>query len=393
MSRFDEIIDRRNTNSEKYDFAIERGKPMDALPLWVADMDFRAPEEVLDALQQAVAHGIFGYSEVKTEYYQAIAGWFTKFFNWTPKEDWLLKTPGVVFAINAAIRGLTEKRDAIMIQTPVYYPFAKSIRLNDRVVIENELVYTDGRYVMDFEDMEAKIKEHHVKMFILCSPHNPVGRVWTKRELTKFSEICLKYHVIMVSDEIHCDFTYEGHPHTILASLSDAVADQCIVCTAPSKTFNLAGLQTSNIFIKNEFMRRRLFDAAFCQTGYYEINSLGLVASKAAYEKGEKWLFELKDYLKDNLEFVREFIKTRIPKIRLVEPDGTYLIWLDCSGLLLNDIELDELILHKAKLWVDPGTMFGSKSGQFQRVNITCPRSILKRALEQLEVAVNENQK
>ncbi len=391
MSRFDEIIDRRNTNSEKYDFAAERGKPLDALPLWVADMDFRAPEEVLDALQRAVAHGIFGYSEVKSEYYQVVSGWFNKFFQWSPKEEWLLKTPGVVFAINAAIRGLTKERDAIMIQTPVYYPFANSIRRNGRVVIENELLYTDGHYEMDFDDMEAKIKAYHVKMLILCSPHNPVGRVWTREELLKVADICLQHHVIMVSDEIHCDFTYEGHPHTILASLSEAAADQCVICTAPSKTFNLAGLQTSNIWIPNESIRRRVYDAAFYQTGYCEINSLGLVASHAAYEKGEQWLSELKEYLKENLEFVRDFLETRIPGIRLVEPEGTYLLWLDCSGLALNDSELEELILHKAKLWVDSGTMFGSKSGQFQRVNITCPRSVLKKALEQLEAAVKEN--
>lgn len=388
MNKFDEIIDRHNTNSEKYDFTVERGKPADILPLWVADMDFRAPEEVLDALHQAVSHGIFGYSEVKSDYYEVIANWFTRFFQWTPKEEWLIKTPGVVFAINAAIRGLTKENDAILIQTPVYYPFGNSVIQNNRKLVKNELVYQNGHYEIDFTDFEKKIADNQVKMFILCSPHNPVGRVWTKEELGKIAEICTRYQVLVVSDEIHCDFTYEGHPHTVFADISKEMEEQCVICTAPSKTFNLAGLQTSNIFIPNAELREKVKEAIFCGTGYAEINILGLVACKAAYEKGDRWLGELKEYLRENLDYVRDFLATRIPQIHLVEPEGTYLIWLDCSALGLTDAELEDFIVNKAKLWLDGGNMFGEHCGQFERVNMTCPRSVLQKALEQLEAAV-----
>ena len=388
MNKFDEIIDRHNTNSEKYDFTVERGKPADILPLWVADMDFRAPEEVLDALHQAVSHGIFGYSEVKSDYYEVIANWFTRYFQWTPKEEWLIKTPGVVFAINAAIRGLTKENDAILIQTPVYYPFGNSVIQNNRKLVKNELVYQNGHYEIDFTDFEKKIADNQVKMFILCSPHNPVGRVWTKEELGKIAEICTRYQVLVVSDEIHCDFTYEGNPHTVFADISKEMEEQCVICTAPSKTFNLAGLQTSNIFIPNAELREKVKEAIICGTGYAEINILGLVACKAAYEKGDRWLGELKEYLKGNLDFVRDFLATRIPQIHLVEPEGTYLIWLDCSALGLTDAELEDFIVNKAKLWLDGGNMFGEHCGQFERVNMTCPRSVLQKALEQLEAAV-----
>ena len=388
MNKFDEIIDRHNTNSEKYDFTVERGKPADILPLWVADMDFRAPEEVLDALHQAVSHGIFGYSEVKSDYYEVIANWFTRYFQWTPKEEWLIKTPGVVFAINAAIRGLTKENDAILIQTPVYYPFGNSVIQNNRKLVKNELVYQNGHYEIDFTDFEKKIADNQVKMFILCSPHNPVGRVWTKEELGKIAEICTRYQVLVVSDEIHCDFTYEGNPHTVFADISKEMEEQCVICTAPSKTFNLAGLQTSNIFIPNAELREKVKEAIICGTGYAEINILGLVACKAAYEKGDRWLGELKEYLRENLDYVRDFLATRIPQIHLVEPEGTYLIWLDCSALGLTDAELEDFIVNKAKLWLDGGNMFGEHCGQFERVNMTCPRSVLQKALEQLEAAV-----
>lgn len=389
MTNFDEVIDRKNTNSEKYDFAIERGKPADILPLWVADMDFRAPEEVLSALHRAVDHGIFGYSEVKREYYETVARWFTRFFHWTPREEWLIKTPGVVFAINAAVRGLTQENDAIMIQTPVYYPFTNAVKYNHRKLVINELVYKDQRYEMEMADFEKKVIENQVKMFILCSPHNPVGRVWTRAELEKIADICVEHHVIVVSDEIHCDFTYEGHPHSVFASISEKAADISIICTAPSKTFNLAGLQISNLFIPNKEMRKKVHDAVFYGTAYDEINCLGLVACKAAYEKGDRWLGELKEYLKGNLAFVKAFLQERLPQIRLIEPEGTYLIWLDCSGLGLSDEQLEDFMVNRAKLWLDAGSMFGVQAGQFERVNMACPRSILQKAMEQLESAVS----
>ena len=385
---FDRIVDRRNTNSLKYDFAKERGYEANVLPLWVADMDFPTAAPVLDALQSAVSHGIFGYSEVKEDYYEAVSLWFRRHFDWEPRYEWLIKTPGVVFALAMAVRALTEPGDGVLIQTPVYYPFYSVIRDNDRVVVENELLYENGRYQIDFDDFEAKIRDNNVKLFILCSPHNPVGRVWTRPELQRMGEICQKQGVFVASDEIHCDFAYSEHPHTIFNTACPGLTEQTIICTAPSKTFNLAGLQVSNIWIPNADIRRKL-NKEMDRSGYSQLNSLGLVAAKAAYESGEEWLLQCKRYLKDNLDFLRDFLSGRIPEIKLVEPDGTYFAWLDCSALGLDALGLKELVANKARLWLDDGYIFGGKSSQFQRVVLACPRKILAQALEQLENAIH----
>lgn len=384
---FNRIIDRSNTNSLKYDFAVERGKPSDILPLWVADMDFRTPTEVLDAMQKAVAHGIFGYSDVKKDYFEVVQAWFMNHFGWKPEEDWLVKTPGVVYAITLAVKAFSNEGEGVMIQAPVYYPFYEAIRLNNRKLVRNTLVYNDYKYSIDFDDFEQKIIHENVKVFILCSPHNPVGRVWTRDELSRMAEICLKHNVIVVSDEIHCDFTYPGYQHTVLASLDDRIADRCVICTAPSKTFNLAGLQVSNIFIKSPDLRRS-FRHQMEASGYSQLNTLGLVAGKAAYEYGYVWLSELKAYLLENLDYVRDYIAKNLPGIRLVEPQGTYLIWLDCRDLKLSRKQMEELIVHKAKLWLDPGHIFGSSGEGFERINIACPRETLQKALEQLKNAM-----
>lgn len=385
---FDLEVSRCNTNSLKYDFAAERGYPADVLPLWVADMDFPAAEPILDALHKAVSHGIFGYSEVKDEYYEAVSGWFQRHFEWKPKAEWLVKTPGVVFALAAAIRALTEPGDNVLIQTPVYYPFYSVIRDNDRKITENELLYKDGRYEIDFADFEAKISDDRVKLFILCSPHNPVGRVWTKAELQKIGAICKKYGVTVATDEIHCDFTLPGHPHTVFTAACPELAEQTVVCTAPSKTFNLAGLQVSNIWIANDGIRRK-FLKEIDRTGYSQLNSLGLAAAQAAYKNGEEWLLQCKRYLRGNLDFLRTFLRDKLPEIKLVEPDGTYFAWLDCSELGLNYKELKDLIVNKARLWLDDGYIFGKRSFQFQRVVLACSQKILAQALERLEAAVH----
>ena len=389
MSRFnfDAVIDRRNTNSLKYDFAVERGKPADVLPLWVADMDFPAPEPVLQALRRAVDHGIFGYSDVKSEYYDAVSDWFAQRFGWQTRKAWLVKTPGVVFALAMAVRALTEPGDAVLIQPPVYYPFFSVIRDNDRTVVENQLVYRDGRYVIDFADFERKITEYQVKLFILCSPHNPVGRVWSLDELRKIGDICRKHSVFVVSDEIHCDFAFTEHPHHIFLEANPDFAEQAIVCTAPSKTFNIAGLQVSNIWIPSTSVRTA-FLKEMDRSGYSQLNTLGLVACQAAYTSGGPWLEACRDYLHSNLDFLRNFLAEHIPQIKLVEPEGTYFAWLDCSGLNLSCRELNDLILKKARLWLDAGHIFGGNAGQFQRVVLACPRSTLRQALEQLEQAV-----
>lgn len=384
---FDSVVDRRNTNSLKYDFAIERGLPGDVLPLWVADMDFQTSQPILDALHKAVDHGIFGYSDVKDDYYQAVSGWFKKHFGWQTRSEWLIKTPGVVFAVAMAIRALTKPGDSVLIQTPVYYPFYYVVKDNDRKLVENELLYINGHYEIDFDDLQAKIEENHVKLFILCSPHNPVGRVWTQAELRRIGEICEKNGVIVVSDEIHCDFAFSEHPHTVFAEACPSLREQSVICTAPSKTFNLAGLQVSNIWIPNEEYRRKI-QKEMDSVGYSQLNSLGLVAAKAAYEKGEEWLVQCKKYLRSNLDFLRKFLRDRIPEIKLIEPEGTYFAWLDCSGLGLNCKELNELIVNKAGLWLDAGHIFGRKSASFQRVVLACTRKTLEQALTRLENAI-----
>jgi cystathionine beta-lyase len=379
---FNSIIDRRNTNSLKYDFAVERGKPADLLPLWVADMDFKAPEEVLEAMQRTVSHGIFGYSEVKSDYFNTIHDWFLRHFEWDTKEEWLIKTPGVVFAISMAVKALTKETESVMLQPPVYYPFYEAIILNNRKLVMNNLVYRDNKYSVDFEDFEQKIITDKVKLFILCSPHNPVGRVWSKEELTRMGNICLKHQVTVISDEIHCDFTYTGFTHSVFANISEAFAQNSILCTAPSKTFNLAGLQISNIFIKNDVLHSKV-KTEIDKSGYSQLNTLGLVACKAAYEYGEPWLTQLKAYLYDNLCFVKDYLKENIPQVKLIEPQGTYLIWLDFKGLNLTRKEMEQLIVRKAKLWLDPGHIFGSAGEGFERINIACPRDILRKAMEQ----------
>ncbi len=387
MKHFDEMIDRKGTLSLKYDFAAERGKPEDLIPLWVADMDFSTPPEVIEALVRVSRHGIFGYSESKEEYFEALYHWFLSRFGWKINRGWLIKTPGVVFAIAAALRALTEKGDAVMIQQPVYYPFQEVIESNERKLINNALVYEEGSYRIDFEDFEEKIATHKVKLFILCSPHNPVGRVWSQEELIHMGDICLKYGVIIVSDEIHADFVYPGFNHFLFPSLKPEFLDITILCTAPSKTFNLAGLQVSNIFIANKEIKRRV-KKEIVRTGYSQLNTYGLVACQAAYTYGASWLEELKQYLNENLRFVREFIALRLPQVKLVEPQGTYLVWLDFRQLGLPQPELDDLIIHGAQLWLDSGTMFGQEGEGFQRMNIACPRSVLEKAFLNLERAL-----
>ena len=298
-----------------------------------------------------------------------------------------MKTPGVVYALAMAVRALTQPGDSVLIQPPVYYPFYSVVRDNERKLVESELIFRDGRYAVDFADFEQKIVRHRVKLFLLCSPHNPVGRVWTREELERIGRICKEHGVFVVSDEIHCDFAFPEHPHTPFLTANPDLAEQSVVCTAPSKTFNLAGLQVSNIWIPSAEVRKR-FVREIDRSGYSQLNTLGLVACQAAYAAGGEWLEQCKIYLRDNLDFLRDFIAARIPQIKLVEPEGTYFAWLDCSGLGLSRQELDDLILNHAKLWLDAGHIFGGQADQFQRLVLACPRETLKQALDRLEQAV-----
>jgi cystathionine beta-lyase len=377
---FDTVIERKGTNSLKYDFAPERGMPEGLLPMWVADMDFAAPPEVLEDLHKTVTHGIFGYTETKQDYYDALSAWFSSRFHYAFEKRDVIKTPGVVFALAMAVRSFTEPGESVLIQTPVYYPFFEVIRDNDRIVVENPLVYSEGTYKIDFEDFERNIKENAVKLFLLCSPHNPVGRVWSVAELTRIGEICGKYGVLVVSDEIHCDFVWEGFRHTCFGTLFE----NCIVATAPSKTFNIAGLQVANIIIKNPKIRHRFKDE-ISKSGYSQLNTMGLAACQSAYTHGGKWLSALKEYLQGNIALVDSFLKEKIPNVHVVPLQGTYLLWLDFRAYDLPQRVLDEKIVDEAHLWLDGGTMFGRGGEGFQRMNIACPRATLLSALEQLE--------
>lgn len=389
MYDFDKIIDRRGTSCLKYDFQVERRGRDDLLPLWVADMDFALPEEILEDIKDRVSHGIFGYTDPEKEYFDSVIGWFDSHFGWKGRAEWITVTPGVVVAISIAVRALTDEGDGVLIQQPVYYPFSEAIVLNKRKLVNNQLVYEDGKYSIDFEDFEKKIVDENVKLFILCSPHNPVGRVWTEAELRKMGEICLKHKVIIVSDEIHCDFTYEGHKQIMFPSLGEEFEQNVILCTAPSKTFNIAGLHVSNIFIPNPEIRGK-FKGELEAFGFSQPNIMGLVACQAVYSKGDDWYRELKKYIAGNLDFARTYFAENIPEIKLVEPEGTYLIWLDCSKLGLSVEGLESFVEDKAKLWVDFGKIFGRESGQFIRINIACPRATLKQALEQLGQAYRD---
>ena len=386
---FSQVIERNNTLSIKYDFAKERKKPSGLLSLWVADMDFPVAQEIKDALIERCNHGIFGYSEVKTPYYEVIAKWYQEKFNWSTKKQWLVKTPGVVAAIANAIRAFTNIGDAVLIQKPVYYPFFLTIEDNQRKVVNNSLVYKNGRYEMDFVDFEEKIISHKVKLFVLCSPHNPVGRVWNKEELLKIGDICLKHKVIVVADEIHADFVYHGHQHQVFANLKTDYQEITVTCTAPSKTFNIAGLQVSNIFIANENLRKK-FKQELKKTANADINVMGLIACQAAYSQGEDWLRQVKIYIAENLEYVKTFLRDNLPQVKLVEPEGTYLLWLDFRELNLTEEELEDLIINKAKLWLDGGTMFGTEGVGFQRINIACSQKILIQAFTQLKEALKQ---
>ena len=387
MFDFDKQIDRYGTNSVKFDTAVSQGYPADVLPLWVADMDFPAPECVRDALHKAADYGIFGYSFLGDGYVKAVQNWFAKRFDWQVERDWLITTPGVVFALSTVVRALTNPGDAVLVQPPVYYPFYRVINNNGRKLVESPMLYENGRYTMDYADFEKKIVENDVKMFILCSPHNPVCRVWTVEELAQIGAICKKHNVIVVSDEIHCDFAFPQHPHTPFVKACPEMRDRTVICTAPSKSFNLAGLQVSNIFIPG----RELYEKVKGEMGiisYDSPNMLGCVACQAAYESGDAWLDACKAYMRENLEFVRSFLAEKLPKIKLVEPEGTYFAWLDCTELGLSKEALDDVIINKAKLWLDSGAIFGECAALFQRVVLACPRATLEEAMLRLEKAL-----
>lgn len=380
---FDTITDRSNSYAIKYDLAEKRNKPLDAISLWVADMDFKTAPCIQKALAEKAAHGIFGYSRPDSRYYNALRNWFLTEHNFEIKDEWVVNTPGVVYAFATAIRALTEEGDSVLVTRPVYYPFSSVINNQNRKLVNSALVLKNGHYEIDFEDFENKIISEKVKVFLFCSPHNPGGRVWTEEELKKISEICLKHNVIVVSDEIHCDITFENHKHTVFASISEEARENSIICTAPSKTFNLAGLQFSNIIIANEKLRAK-FTKEMDRTGYDEPSLMGIVAATAAYSEGKEWFEAAKTYIWNNILFAEKLVNEKCPKIKVLKPEGSYLLWLDFSAFDLSDSQINDRVLNKAKVWLDGGIMFGPEGEKFQRINCATPRAILEKALTQI---------
>ncbi len=381
MTNFNEIINRQNTGSIKVDFNKEYGKPDGLIPLWVADMDFRSPPEVQAAIRYVANHGVFGYTHSKPGYFEAIAYWFKKNFEWRIDPEWIVQTPGVMFTIGLAIRALVPEQRSVMIQEPVYYPFRQIVRENKRQLIVNQLVLENGSYTVDYEAFEKDIVENRVKMFLLCSPHNPIGRVWRKEELLKMGRICIKHNVLIVSDEIHADIIYPGRHHRIFATLGTEFAADTLICTSPSKTFNMPGLQVSNTFISNRFLRERI-NAEKRKLFYFELSSVALAATEAAYRFGQFWHDELVGYLTGNLDVVEKGLAGT--KIKLIHPEGTYLLWLDCRELGLTDDQLD-LFFTKAGLWLHRGILFGNGGSGFMRMNIASPRPVIQNAVERIK--------
>lgn len=380
---FDRIIDRKNTRCLKYDFAVKRGMPEDVLPLWVADMDFETSSYIEDALTERVQEGIFGYSDVQTPYFEIIRDWMIRHHDWEPQEKWIIKTPGVVFALAMAVKAYTDPGDKVLLQQPVYYPFSEVITDNGREVVSNDLVLTeDGTYKIDFADFEQKIIVNGIKLFLLCSPHNPVGRVWTKEELEKIGDICVKHGVTVVSDEIHNDFIWEG-THTVFAGIKKEFADISVTCTSPSKTFNLASMLISNIFIPNQILRRK-FRKEMDRAGISQLSVLGLVATEAAYAHGDEWYAAMKNYVRDNIAFARAYVEENLPGVRMIDTQGTYLIWLDFRQTGLTVEQLDHKIIYEAGLWLDSGKIFGKTGEGFERINVACPRAVLQEALDRI---------
>jgi len=385
---FDTPIERRNTDCLKYDFAVKRGMPGNILPLWVADMDFKTSDQILEAIHKRTEHGIFGYTESGGRYFEAVAAWMRERHRWEIKRNWLVKTPGVVFALAMSVKAYTDEGGTVLIQQPVYYPFAEVIENNGRKVVSSDLVLgSDGKYHIDFQDFEKKVIEENISLFLLCSPHNPVGRVWTKEELLKIGEICLRHEVIVVSDEIHEDFMFGGHKHIVFASLQKEFEEISVTCTSPAKTFNIAGLQISNILVPDGKLRSQL-KKQIAAAGYSQLNTIGLTAAEAAYRYGGGWYEAMLEYVEGNIHYMKDFIERELPQLTMIEPEGTYLVWVDFRKLGLSETELEELIVKKANLWLDSGTVFGKTGDGFGRFNVACPRVTLKKALEQLKSAI-----
>lgn len=374
---FDEVISRRGSNSVKWDSAADA----QVLPMWVADMDFRAAPCITDALRRRVEHGVFGYVRVPDVYYEAAIAWFARRHGWTFRREWMVYTTGVVPALSAVIKALTEPGDRVLIQSPVYNCFFSSIRNNGCEIVSNPLIYEDHAYRMDYDDLERKAADPKAKLLVLCNPHNPAGRVWTRDELRRVGEICARHGVRVVSDEIHCELVMPGYAYVPFASVSKEFEATCVTCFSPSKSFNIAGLQIANIVAADEEVRRKI-DKAINLNEVCDVNPFGVEAAIAAYSEGEDWLSQLCGYLQGNYECMQKYCREYLPDFPLTKLEGTYLVWMDCRFLRLSSKELEDSLLREARLWLNAGTMYGAEGEGFMRWNIACPRSTLREGLD-----------
>lgn len=386
---FDTPVDRRHTNSVKWDFAAE-----DEIPMWVADMDFKAAPAILDALEEKLRHGVFGYTSSDERWYEAYISWWKRRHGLTMQKDWLVFCAGVVPAISSMVRVLTQPDDNVVIQSPVYNMFYNSIRENGRNLVESELVYDreTGTYSIDFEDLEKKLSDPKTVLMILCNPHNPIGRIWSREELLKIGELCLKHHVMIISDEIHCDIVKPGCGYVPFASVSEELCMNSITCMAPTKAFNIAGLKTAAVMIADPDLRSRI-STAFRREGVAETETFALPAAIAAFDESEDWLDQLNEYLFENRRVFEDYVSEHMPGVRAVPGEATYLVWLDISEPMKNMPEgtsedVSKILRKQAKVFVSSGHAYGTAGDHFLRVNIACPRSVMMEGLARLEAGL-----
>ena len=383
---FDEIIDRKNIHSSKWDDYNNRlgvDKSVEMIPMWVADMDFNSPKEVVDEIKKRAAVGNYGYIVPPEDFYNSIISWFKKRYDVNVKKDWIVFSPGVLPGLNAAIQSLTNKNDGIIIQEPVYYPFMDGANNNERKIVNNQLINNNGHYEIDFDDLEAKCKDSNNKLMIISNPHNPVGRSWTKEELIKLCKLCCDNDVILISDEIHSDLTMKGHKHEVVLGLSDEISQNSIVMHSASKTFNLAGLQTAYSIIPNENIRNKVAER-LKKNRIINMNWFGPFALATAYNNCEYYVDELCEYVYQNMLYMKEFIDSKLPNIKMNISEATYLVWVDFRGTGMSNEQIEHFITHEAHIAVDYGRWFGNGGEGFLRINLACPRKILEKAMDNL---------
>jgi putative C-S lyase len=382
-------VDRRGYGALKWDDMLRKKPDVSpgVVPLSTADMELVNPPEIIEGLKAFLDHAVLGYTIPTEAYKKAVVDWMEKRHRWSIKDEWITLTPGVVPAIFIAVRAFTEPGDGVIIQRPVYYPFNMAIEKNHRTLVNNPLVLENGTYRIDYEDLENKARDPKNKMIIFCSPHNPVGRVWTKEELQRVAEICLRNQVLMVSDEIHFDLTLPGMKHMVYATLSEEAAQNCVICTSPSKTFNLAGMMTSNIIIPNKNLREKFAGQSFHDAHIF-LGIMGLKACEIAYTQCEAWLDEFLDLLKTNHDLVKSYCAQNIPQIGVFPLEGTYLQWLDFRSFGLDYVELEKFMIHEAEWFTDEGVIFGDEGKGFERINLACPTAVVQEALKRLSIAL-----